>query len=83
MSTNVSYEYDMFRNKQGFEGTHAPFDSPYYGREIEYKSGMCSQAEGVLKNTVRLYLKESYSEQDVDEIITAIRKVALWYSSHK
>ena len=77
------YEYDMFKNQQGFEGTHAPFDSPYYGKKIEYKSGMCPQAEDVLKSTVRLYIKESFSEQDVDEIITAIRKVALWYSSNK
>lgn len=77
------YEYDMFKNKQGFEGTHAPFDSSYYGREVEYKPGMCPQAEDVLKNTVRLYLKESYSEQDVNEIITAIRKVANWYFSNK
>lgn len=77
------YEYDMFKNKVGFEGTHAPFDSPYYGREIEYKTGMCPQAEDVLENTVRLYIRESFTEQDVNEIITAVRKVALWYSANK
>lgn len=77
------YEYDMFKNKTGFEGTHAPFDSPNYGREIEYKTGMCPIAEEVIQTSVRIYLKEYYTEQDVQEIIAGIRKVALWYSSHK
>lgn len=77
------YEYDMFKNKTGFEGTHAPFDSPYYGRSIEYKAGLCPNAETFLKDSVRIYIRESFSQQDVDEIIRAIRKVALWFSSHK
>ena len=77
------YEYDMFQNKEGFEGTHAPFDSPYYGKDIEYKKGLCPVAEEILNTAIRLSISEFYTEQDIDEMIAAIRKVSNYYSNQK
>ena len=34
------YEYPMFKNKSAFKGTHAPFDSPYYGGNVSYDTGI-------------------------------------------
>lgn len=75
------YEYDLFKNLSAYPGTHAPFDSKYYGKEISYPTGLCPEAEGVLQNCIRIGVNEFYSEQDVDEIIHAIEKVAAYFNS--
>jgi dTDP-4-amino-4,6-dideoxygalactose transaminase len=74
------YEYDMFKNKEGYKGTHAPFDSKYYGREIAYVKGLCPVAERVLETAVKFSVNEFYSEQDVQDIIRTIVKVARHYA---
>ncbi len=73
------YEYEMFQNKTGFEGTHAPFDSPYYGKEIDYPHGLCPVAEEILETAVKIYINEFHTEQDIDDIIAAIKKVCDYY----
>ncbi|MBQ2614881.1 MAG: DegT/DnrJ/EryC1/StrS family aminotransferase [Clostridia bacterium] len=77
------YEYDLFKNKSAYPGTHAPFDSPYYGKEIDYPSGLCPVAEEVLQTSIRISVNEFYSEQDLQETIHAIEKVANYYLSQK
>jgi dTDP-4-amino-4,6-dideoxygalactose transaminase len=75
------YEYDMFRNLSGFEGTKQPFDSPYYGKSIEYGKGLCPVAEQVLETAVRLDVSEFYTERDLAETVAAIRKVSAHYAA--
>ncbi len=77
------YEYNLFKNKQGYKGTNSPFDSKYYGKEISYTKGMCPTAEAVLETAVKFAINEFYSEKDIDDIINAIKKVAAYYHSKK
>ncbi len=77
------YEYDLFQNKNAFDGTHVPFDSPYYGKEVDYHKGLCPVAEEILETAVRLNVNEFYTDQDLADTIAAIRKVANYYSSKK
>ena len=74
------YEYDMFKNKEGFKGTHAPFDSPYYGGNVSYETGLCPVAEEILSTAIRIGVNEGYTDEDVEDIIKAIRKVSAHYS---
>ena len=74
------YEYDLFLNKNAYNGTKAPFDSNYYGKEINYFKGMCPTAEEILNTAIRLTVNEFYTEQDLEEVIEAIRKVSSYYS---
>ena len=74
------YEYDMFKNLSGFEGTTAPFDSAYYGRKIEYKKGLCPNAEAILETVIQLKVNEFYTEQDLQETIAAFRKVSRYFA---
>ena len=77
------YEYPLFTEKNIYPGTCAPFDSKYYGKEIEYKKGMCPTAEQILDRAVKFSISEFYTDSDVEEMIKAIRKVAEFYSAAK
>jgi len=70
------YKNALFTEKSAYRGTNAPFDSKYYGREIEYKEGLCPVAESIHKTSIRLVIHEYHTPQDIEETIAAIRKVA-------
>ncbi len=77
------YEYDMFKNREGYIGTHCPFDCAYYGKEIEYKKGLAPVAENVLKTSVRLPIGNFFTDEDVEQTVRAIRKVAAYFLENK
>jgi dTDP-4-amino-4,6-dideoxygalactose transaminase len=68
----VMYMQPMFQKRQAYLGTHFPFDLT----GIEYKEGDCPTAEAILRTAIRFGVSEFYTEQDVEDIIRAIRKVA-------
>lgn len=74
------YEYELFVNRSAYPGTHAPFDSQYYGREISYHKGLCPTAEKILDTAVKFNISEFFTQRDVEEIIEAIHKVARYYA---
>lgn len=77
------YAYPLFQNLSAYPGTHSPFDSPYYGRPIHYPAGLCPTAEAILATAVRLPVSEFYTDQDLEEVIAAIRKVAAYYQENR
>ena len=77
------YEYDLFRNKSAYQGTHAPFDSRYYGKEIDYHTGLCPVAEEILRTSVKFNISEFYTQQDIDDIVKIIRKVTAYYKGRE
>ena len=78
---NPVYGYGLFQNKCAYLGTHAPFDSKYYGGNASYDMGMCPVAEDVIENSIYLVLNEFYTDEDVDDIITAFKKVSDYYQN--
>jgi len=75
------YEYDLFTNKSAYIGTNAPFDSHYYNKDISYGKGLCPIAESILETAVKFYINEFFTDQDIEEIITAVNKVAQYYAA--
>jgi perosamine synthetase len=75
------YEYDLFKNKNAYPGTDCPFGCKYYGRDIEYRTGMCPVAEDILKTAVRVNINEFFTDDDIGDIIKAIRKVSDHFSA--
>lgn len=80
---NCVYEYGLFKNRSAYPNTHAPFDSPYCKVSRSYPSGLCPAAENVLNSTVRIPVSEFYTEEDMQQTINAIVKVATWYTQNK
>ena len=77
------YEYDMFKNLQGYPGTHCPFDCPCYGKKAEYKKGIAPVAEEILRTGVRLLVNDFYTQSDLEETVRAVRKVTTWFAENK
>ena len=75
------YEYDMFINKNAYPGSDCPFGCKQYGRDISYYKGMCPTAEEILRTAVRLNVNEFYTKQDLEDVVSAIRKVHGYYNT--
>jgi dTDP-4-amino-4,6-dideoxygalactose transaminase len=73
------YEYEIFTKKNAYPGTGCPFDCKYYGKNIEYHKGLCPTAEKILETAIKLPVNEFYTEQDMEDVIAGIRKVAKYY----
>jgi len=76
------YGYDMFQNLSAYQGTHAPFDSKYYGRPVSYPPGLCPNAEEILRTAVKININQFYTDSDINDIIAAVNKVAGWYAAN-
>lgn len=68
------YEYDVMSRHAAFERGEHPYKSH------EYRKGDCPVAEEILETAVMLSINEGYTDQDLDETVEAIRKVASWFS---
>ena len=58
--------------------TGRPFTDPLYlekGPPIEYRLGMCPRSEDLLARSVAIGVNAAYSDQDVADVVAAIRKV--------
>jgi len=76
---NCIYEYDLFTGKNAYPGTDCPFGCKYYGKDIEYRKGLCPNAENIIKTAVRLTVNEFYTEQDLKDVTAAVKKVSDYY----
>lgn len=73
------YQYDMFKNRTAYPGgSNYPFGDTYY-----YNDGDCPVAEEILDTCVKLIVNEFYTEQDLEDTIKAIKKVAAYYNAKK
>lgn len=74
----ATYLYDLFTKKQGFGGTDFPFSlAPH----IEYVPGLCPQAEAIVADCVKLPVSEFYSDDDLNQTLAGIRKVAEYFAN--
>lgn len=72
------YQYDMFKNRTAYPGgTNYPFGN------TEYKEGDCPVAEEILKTSVKLFVNEFYTEQDLQDTIKALKKVCAYFAARK
>lgn len=75
------YLYESLANQIAYGSSHCPFDCPHASRKIEYKKGLCPNAELALDQLQALYLYETYTEEDIQDIARAVRKLAEYYAN--
>ncbi|GGF98171.1 DegT/DnrJ/EryC1/StrS family aminotransferase [Paenibacillus aceti] len=73
---SVVYMQPMFQNKQAYLNSQFPFDLT----GTDYKQGDCPVSEEILRTAIQVPLNEFYTDQDLQEMIEAIRKVTLYYA---
>ena len=70
------YLYSMLKNQVTYGDSRCPFSCPRYGRQIEYREGLCPRAEMLEQQHFTIPINEFYAEEDIEDIAEAIHKVA-------
>ena len=74
----------LFVNKSGYGGTKCPFECPWYEGHVEYGPGLCPQAERACDEVFWLSsVNPLLEQQDLDDIATAVEKVASAFAEKK
>lgn len=71
----VLYAQPLFQKKQAYLNSHFPFETATY----DYSIGSCPNAERILETAIRLNISEFYTNQDIEDMIAAVNKVASYY----
>lgn len=76
----ATYLYDLFTKRQGFGGSEFPFNlAPH----IQYHPGLCPQAEAIVADCVKLPVSEFFTDEDLNQTLAGIRKVALHFAQKR
>lgn len=67
--------FDLLREKRIYGTSRYPFDLLPPEEEPRYEPGVTPKAERILADLVQIPINENYTEEDVRDIATAIRKV--------
>lgn len=79
--TRPVYCYDVLAKRQVLRNSGFPLDPVFHEGTPSYGPGLCPVAEEVLSTACRLPINEFYTDQDIEDMIEAIRKVALYFSA--
>jgi len=66
---------EALANKVTFGSSHVPFISAFTDRQIEYGPGLCPRTEEALEHMVTLSINENYRDEDIHDMVRAMRKV--------
>jgi perosamine synthetase len=72
------HQQPVFVEKRGFGNTSAPFTPPWHTNDISYGSGS-PVAERLPQELVRLLMRPTFTEDDVEDIARGVEKVAAAY----
>lgn len=72
---------ELFTKQVGYGRTHCPFDCPVYGKKVQYKAGDCPEAEKLCKEDVIIPCYHALRGSDLNDIVTALTKVAAHFKS--
>ena len=62
-----------------YGNSHCPFECPRADLKLQYSAALCPNAHKHLATTLRWTWTDKFTERDVSDIATAIRKVAEYY----
>lgn len=77
------YEYELFLEHTAYQNTHCPFDCPHHPEPVVYEHGICPSAEEILETSVRINFDEFSTEEDLADIVHALRKISDYYQAKK
>jgi perosamine synthetase len=72
------HQQPVFVEKRGFGNTSAPFTPPWHLNEVQYGSGS-PVAERLPKELVRLLMRPTFTDRDIEDVARGVRKVAVAY----
>jgi len=75
-------EYALLTERCAYQGSHFPFDYERDPGKLRYGKGTCPVAEQILATCVKLDVNEFWTDQDVEQTVAGIRKVARHFSKN-
>lgn len=75
----VIYDNPLFKKLNGY-GKGCPWSCPFYGKKISYQKGLAPNAEYVADRIFTLPTFPSLSDEDVMDIVKAVKKVTEYYA---
>src|SRR5271157_174669 len=78
-----TYAYDVFKKQAAFPRSKLPFVSKDTWSNVEYPKGMCPNAEDAYEHTFNLNITQFYTEEDIDDMIAGVAKVAACFRISK
>ena len=72
------HQQPVFVEKRGFGNTSAPFTPPWHLNEVQYGSGS-PVAERLPKELVRLLMRPTFTDRDIEDVAWGVKKVAAAY----
>jgi len=73
------YLFESLSQKIAFGTSQLPWSLTERGRRMEYKEGLCPNAELAEKQLITISINEFYQESDIQDISKALHKVASHY----
>ena len=75
-------EHELFTRRNAYRGTHFPFEGGPHG--VSYHYDLADYPNTAMMQTclIHLPISEFFTDQDVDDMIAAVRKVSAWYAAH-
>lgn len=73
------YMSAMLQQRNTYGRTGCPFTCERYGRDMVYREEDCPNTMEILRRLITLPINEFFTDQDVDDIATAVAKVAEAY----
>lgn len=74
------YLFEALSEQITFGRSRFPFRSPYARQPVRYGPGLCPRAEQMMAQLRTISINERYTEEDIDDIARAVRKVAEEYA---
>ncbi|HEY1683747.1 MAG TPA: DegT/DnrJ/EryC1/StrS family aminotransferase [Tepidisphaeraceae bacterium] len=71
------YEYPLFLNHSAFAHAAHPFI------ERKYYTGLCPNAEEILRTCVNLQIHQAYGPEELDTFVRAITRVVNWFNQKR
>ena len=75
-----NYLEEVFQRQAGYGNTGCPFKCPWYKGKVDYSKVICPNARKIGKEAFVLQVHPTIELSDIDDVITAIRKVAKAYT---
>jgi dTDP-4-amino-4,6-dideoxygalactose transaminase len=70
------YMCQILQEKATYGKSQCPFSCPHYGKELNYMPEDCPNTLEILRRLLILPCNELFTEKDIDDIVTAVTKVA-------
>ena len=77
------YKYPLFAEELTYGDSRYPFVDEHGVRRVDYNSLHLPNIEQYLPTTGTVLFRNTYTEEDANDIATAMRKVALHYAANK